>query len=80
LLLALGSTEYRSGGISIVRSSTNAQQTGILKVCFSGCKKLVLIVGGGVQLGPLGTAATIRPIGPARGGYDVGEIGGMMTG
>jgi hypothetical protein len=36
------------------------------------------IVGGGVQLGPLGTAATNRPLVPARSGYDDGEIGGMM--
>jgi hypothetical protein len=35
-------------------------------------------VGGGVQLGPLGTAATIRPIVPAPGDYDDGEIGGMI--
>jgi hypothetical protein len=34
-------------------------------------------VGGGVQLGPLGTAATNRPIVPAPGDYD-GEIGGMI--
>jgi hypothetical protein len=33
--------------------------------------------GGGVQLGPLGIAATIRPIMPAPGDYD-GEIGGML--
>jgi hypothetical protein len=37
-------------------------------------------VGGGVQLGPLGTAATKRPIVPAPGDYDDGEIGGMMIG
>jgi hypothetical protein len=37
------------------------------------------IVGGGVQLGPLGTVAANRPIVPAPGDYD-GEIGGMMTG
>jgi hypothetical protein len=36
------------------------------------------IVGGGVQLGPLGTAATNRPIVPAPGDYDDGENGGMM--
>jgi hypothetical protein len=36
--------------------------------------------GGGVQLGPLGTAATDRPIVPASGDYDDGEIGGMMIG
>jgi hypothetical protein len=34
--------------------------------------------GGGVQLGPLGTAATNRPIVPAPGDYDDGEIGGMI--
>jgi hypothetical protein len=37
-------------------------------------------VGGGVQLGPLGTAATNRPIVPAPGDYDAGEIGGKMIG
>jgi hypothetical protein len=35
---------------------------------------------GGVQLGPLGTAATNRPIVPTPRDYDDGEIGGMMTG
>jgi hypothetical protein len=35
-------------------------------------------VGGGVQLGPLGTAATNRPIVPAQGDYDDGKIGGMI--
>jgi hypothetical protein len=35
-------------------------------------------VGGGVQLGPLGTAATNRPIVPAPDDYDDGEIGGML--
>jgi hypothetical protein len=35
-------------------------------------------VGGGVQLGPLGTAATNRPIVPAPGDYDDTEIGGMI--
>jgi hypothetical protein len=36
-------------------------------------------VGGGVQLGPLGTATTNRPIVPAPGDYDdSGEIGGMI--
>jgi hypothetical protein len=37
------------------------------------------LVGGGVQLGPLGTAATYRPIESAPGDYD-GEIGGMVIG
>jgi hypothetical protein len=36
--------------------------------------------GGGVQLRPLGTASTNRPIVPAPGDYDDGEIGGMMIG
>jgi hypothetical protein len=40
---------------------------------------LIGILGSGVQLGPLGTAATNRPIVPASGDYD-GEIGGMMIG
>jgi hypothetical protein len=35
-------------------------------------------VGGGVQLGPLGIAATNRPTVPAPGDYDDGEIGGMI--
>jgi hypothetical protein len=34
--------------------------------------------GGGVQLGPLGAAATNRPIVPTPGDYDDGEIGGMI--
>jgi hypothetical protein len=34
--------------------------------------------GGGVQLGPLGTTATNRPIVPAPGDYDDAEIGGIM--
>jgi hypothetical protein len=37
-------------------------------------------VGGGVQLGPLGTAATDWSIVPASGDYDDGEFGGMKTG
>jgi hypothetical protein len=39
---------------------------------------LIGIVGSGVQLGPLGTATTNRPIVPAPGDYDDGEIGGMI--
>jgi hypothetical protein len=34
--------------------------------------------GGGVQLGPLGSAATNGPIVPVPGDYDDGEIGGMI--
>jgi hypothetical protein len=41
---------------------------------------LISIVGGGVQLGPLGTEATNRPIVTAPGDYDDGEIGGIMIG
>jgi hypothetical protein len=37
-------------------------------------------VGGGVQLGPLGTAATNWPIVPAPGDYYDGEFGGMKIG
>jgi hypothetical protein len=39
---------------------------------------LISIAGDGVQLGPLGTAATDRPIVPAPGDYDDGEIGGII--
>jgi hypothetical protein len=39
---------------------------------------LICIVDGGVQLGPLGTAATNRPIVPASGDYDDGKIGGLI--
>jgi hypothetical protein len=41
---------------------------------------LIGIVKGGIQLGPLDTAATNRRIVPAPGDYDGGEIGGMMIG
>jgi hypothetical protein len=41
---------------------------------------LTCIVGCGLQLGPLGTASTNRPIVPTPGDYDDGEIGGMMIG
>jgi hypothetical protein len=34
----------------------------------------------GIQLGPLGTAATNMSIVPPPGDYDDGEIGGMMIG
>jgi hypothetical protein len=38
---------------------------------------LIGIVVCGVQLGPLGTAATNRPIVPVPGDYDDGEVGGI---
>jgi hypothetical protein len=41
---------------------------------------LIRLVEDGVQLGPLGTAAANRPIVPAPGDYEDGEIGGMMIG
>jgi hypothetical protein len=41
---------------------------------------LICILGGGVQLGSLGTTATSRPIVPAPGDYDDGAFGGMMIG
>jgi hypothetical protein len=41
---------------------------------------LIGIVGGGVHLGALSTAATNRPVVPAPGDYDDGEIGRMMIG
>jgi hypothetical protein len=44
------------------------------------CRFLIRIVGGGVQLGPLGTLATNRPVVPSPDDYDDGEIGGMMIG
>jgi hypothetical protein len=44
----------------------------------AACFFLIGIVGGGVQLGPLGTAATNTPIVPAPGDYDNGEIGGIF--
>jgi hypothetical protein len=47
----------------------------------TACKFFYIrIVGGGVQLGPLGTAATNRPIVPTPGDYDDGEIGGILIG
>jgi hypothetical protein len=39
---------------------------------------LIGILEGGVQLGPLDTAATNRPIVPAPGDYVDGEISGMI--
>jgi hypothetical protein len=59
-----------------IRGTTNHHRTHVyicMYVFF-----LIGIVGGGVQLGPLGTAATNRLIVPAPGDYDDGEIGGMI--
>jgi hypothetical protein len=40
------------------------------QLCFWNRFFLIGIVAGGVQLGPLGTAATNRPIVPSPGDYD----------
>jgi hypothetical protein len=55
-------------------------QLGFLLATFPLFFFLIGVVGGGVQLGPLGTAAINRAIVPAPGDYDGGEIGGMMMG
>jgi hypothetical protein len=41
---------------------------------------LFIIVGGGFQLGPLGTSATNWPLVPSPDYYEDGEFGGMMIG
>jgi hypothetical protein len=41
---------------------------------------LICLLGGGVQLGSLGTVATDWPIVPALGDYDDGEFCGMKSG
>jgi hypothetical protein len=59
------------------------QQSNVERLTFKRSKSVrgsnffIGIVGGGVQLDPLDTAATNRPIVPAPGDYD-GEIGGMI--
>jgi hypothetical protein len=58
------------------RTRTRAAAVGNQRLIFF----LIGIVRGGVQLGPLGTAATNRPIVPAPGYNDDGEIGGMTVG
>jgi hypothetical protein len=61
-------------GLSLFRVAETEIETSLTSVFLIG------IVGGGVQLGPLGTAATNRPIVPAPGDYGDGEIGGMIEG
>jgi hypothetical protein len=90
ILLAHSTAEYlwneinTSGGMRNIRhlwvdcqenvgASTSHNPMGLHGLFF-----LIGIVGGGVQLGPLGTAATNRPIVPASGDYDDGEIGGII--
>jgi hypothetical protein len=62
------------------RLTTLWTSTACHRVSFTLAFFLIGIVGGGVQLGPLGTAATNRPIVPAWGDYGGGKIGGMMIG
>jgi hypothetical protein len=50
------------------------------KLCLFFFNFLIQIVGDGVQLGPLGTSATNRPILSPPGDYEDGEFGGMMIG
>jgi hypothetical protein len=50
--------------------------TTCVRVC--GIEIAAWYSGGGVQLGPLGTAATNTPIVPVLGDYDDGEIGVMI--
>jgi hypothetical protein len=49
-------------------------------IYFTVIKHATGSMGVGVQLGPLGTAASDWPILPAPGNYDDGAIGGMKTG
>jgi hypothetical protein len=50
----------------------------IVVVVFQRVFFLIGIVGGGAQLGPLDIAASNRPIVPAPGDYDDGDIDGMI--
>jgi hypothetical protein len=54
-------------------SSTNYESLHFAAFIF-----IIGIVGGGVQLGPLGITATNRLIVPAPGDYEDGKIGGMI--
>jgi hypothetical protein len=65
----LALTSPTSGGrsVGIVRLRTKATEFSFFRYS-----------GGGVQLVPLGTEATNRPIVPAPDDYDDEEIGGMM--
>jgi hypothetical protein len=40
----------------------------------------IWLVGGGIQLGPLGMSGTSWPVVPAPGDYEDGEFGGMLIG
>jgi hypothetical protein len=76
-----GSDPSRTINKGLPRNVTPAQRRTCktLSIADSTHSYRIGIVEGAVQLGPLGTAATNRPIVPAPGDYD-GEIGGMMIG
>jgi hypothetical protein len=61
-------------------SLTNQRQFSAATKTYLYIHICIRIVGGGVQLGPLGTSATNCPIVPAPGDYEDGEFGGMMIG
>jgi hypothetical protein len=69
-----GGTEERPGRTSVAIACVTAEHVPNASVFF------IEIVGGGVQLGPLGTAATHRPIVPTPHNYNDGEIAGMLIG
>jgi hypothetical protein len=69
-------------GLELVSFDRPSRTQPLYRLCYDHVPFfLISIVGGGVQLGPLGTAATNRPIVPAPGDhvYD-GETGGMIIG
>jgi hypothetical protein len=68
---------YQRFTASIFRVKEWAEQAECSLLVLGAFFFLIGIVGGGVPIGPLGTAATNRPIVPAPGDYD-GEIGGMI--
>jgi hypothetical protein len=75
---------YRRVNI-LVKIMKKHKRITLFNVIWRKCVKCTLIfligiVGGGVQLGPLGTAATNRPIVPTPDDYDDGEISGTMIG
>jgi hypothetical protein len=71
--------KYCASKISL-RVSRHEIVTYIVISSLEGFFFLIGIVGVGLQMGPLGTAATSRPIVPALGDYDDGGIGEMMIG
>jgi hypothetical protein len=67
--------------MSITKHGVFARERTQFKNLITCCDgTLIGIVGGGVQLGPLGTVVSNRPIMPVPGNYDYGEIDGTMIG